>query len=49
MNSHVIIMMINQQNAQLEALISLEVEQLAKNESEVNEELWNKQAWRATT
>jgi hypothetical protein len=41
MNSHAIIMMINQQNAQVEALISLEVEQLAKNESEVNEELWN--------
>jgi hypothetical protein len=49
MNPHVVIMMINQQNAQAEALISLEVEQLAKNESEVNEELWNKQAWRATT
>jgi hypothetical protein len=49
MNPQMIIMMINQQNAQVEALISLDVQQLAKNESEVNEELWNKQAWRATT
>ena len=40
--------MINRQNEQVEVLISLEVEQLAKNESEVNEELCNKQAWRAT-
>jgi hypothetical protein len=48
MNSHVI-MMISQKNVHVEASISLEIEQLAKNESEVNEELRNKQVRRVTT
>lgn len=41
MKSHAITTIKNQKDAQVEASI-LEIEQLAKKESEVNEELWEK-------
>ena len=41
MKSHAIARIKNQKDAQVEAPI-LEIEQLAKKESEVNEELWEK-------
>lgn len=41
MKSHPITTIKNQKDAQVEASI-LEIEQLAKKESEVNEELWEK-------